>query len=68
MKRYMLFYGDWHYACGGMKDFIGSFDTQEEAKKAIPSDECCVWFHIYDIQEMKIVTRGTKKYEDDDWE
>ena len=35
MKRYLAFFGDDHYPRGGMDDFIGDFDTEEEAQKAI---------------------------------
>ena len=35
MKNYLTFYGDCYYPCGGMKDFIGDFDTIEQAKEAI---------------------------------
>jgi len=35
MKRYLLFYGEIYYACGGMDDFLGDYDTIEEAKKAV---------------------------------
>jgi len=35
MKNYLAFYGDCYYPRGGMDDFIGDFDTLEEAIKAI---------------------------------
>lgn len=35
MKNYLSFYGDRYYAIGGMGDFIGDYDTKEEAIKAI---------------------------------
>ena len=33
MKRYLLFGGHVYYPRGGWRDFIGSFDTVEEAEK-----------------------------------
>ena len=33
MKRFLAFRGAIHYAAGGMNDFLGDFDTLEEAKK-----------------------------------
>lgn len=35
MKTYLSFYGDCHYPRGGMNDFIGDYDTKEEAIQAI---------------------------------
>lgn len=34
MKRYLAFYGTHYYPSGGMGDFIGDFDTCDEAEKA----------------------------------
>jgi hypothetical protein len=35
MKTYLAFYGDCYYPRGGMRDFIGDYDTKEEAIQAI---------------------------------
>jgi hypothetical protein len=35
MKRYLAFYGDNYYPHGGMNDFVGSYDTLDEAKDAV---------------------------------
>ena len=35
MKNYLAFYGDAYYPSGGMDDFIGDYDTKEEAIQAI---------------------------------
>ena len=35
MKRYLTFYGAAYYPSGGMDDFIGDFDTKEEAIECI---------------------------------
>lgn len=59
MKRYLAFYGGVYYPCGGMDDFIGDFDTKEEAIKCIQiknekdnrgSFEYS-WAHIYDTKD-----------------
>jgi hypothetical protein len=34
MKRYLVFSGQTYYPSGGWEDFIGSFDTPEEAEAA----------------------------------
>ena len=35
MKRYLVFFGSTYYPNKGMDDFIGDFDTNEEAVEAI---------------------------------
>lgn len=35
MKRYLAFYGDIYYPSSGMGDFVGDYDTVEEAIGAI---------------------------------
>lgn len=62
MKRFMLF-GMWqYYPRGGMKDFIDSFDTEEEAIAEIKNHSCDK-YHICDIEENRIVYT---KYSDDE--
>jgi hypothetical protein len=39
MKRYLAFYGDIYYPSSGMGDFIGDFDTVEEAVSKIEMEE-----------------------------
>jgi len=46
MKNYLSFYGDVYYPRGGMDDFIGDYDTKEEAIKAI--EEAHLKKHPYD--------------------
>lgn len=53
MKRFMLFAGDKYYPTGGMMDFVGYFDTQDEAVAYATTptgqfNSCPNWFHIYD--------------------
>ncbi len=59
MKRFMAFYGSVYYPSGGMDDFVGDFDSMEEALEAINrknaegSDEVrwrYAWAHIYDTE------------------
>lgn len=54
MKRFMLFCGQDYYASGGMLDFVGSFDTIDEAAAAMEV-ESTDWGHIYDTEDMKVV-------------
>lgn len=38
MKRYLLFCLDTYYPLGGVKDFVGDFESVEEAKQAAHSE------------------------------
>jgi hypothetical protein len=44
MKRYLLFCGHNYYPHGGWDDFIGSYDTLEEALEDITAE----WYHVID--------------------
>lgn len=54
MKQYFAFYGDCYYPSGGMDDFIGDFDTEEEALQAIKKEYAKIitydsfWSQIWD--------------------
>jgi hypothetical protein len=59
MKRYLTFYGAVYYPRGGMDDFIGDFDTKEEAIECIKlknekedggSFKYC-WANVYDTED-----------------
>lgn len=63
MKQFMAFYGRIYYPSGGMDDFIGDYDTQEDALAAInkkneddspyDTDDArwkYAWAHIYDTK------------------
>lgn len=75
MKRYAVFIFAQYYPIGGMKDYKASFDSVEAAKDYVKTheDTCDSWndsepfsrWHIYDMQEMKIL--ADQKYSDD-WE
>lgn len=59
MKRFMLFGGRIYYPSGGMNDFIGDFDTLEEAEKVgknFIKNEKWTWIEVYDLIEKKIIT------------
>lgn len=72
-KRYWLFAGYECYPNGGMRDFIGSYDTVEDAEYALSNysheldymhDEFD-WFEVLDSKKMKIVhAQGSPVY---DW-
>ena len=53
MKRYWLFAGEEYYPLGGMKDFRGSFETDEAAMSALTKS--CDWWHILDSHTGKVV-------------
>jgi hypothetical protein len=50
--KYLLFAGDTYYPSGGAKDFIGSYESLEEAIKAVPGYD---WAHIADSTSMDIL-------------
>jgi hypothetical protein len=62
MKRFWLFQGERYYPTGGMRDFIDSFDTQEEAishakEHAVEKNPKYYgnnWAHVLDTQNMSI--------------
>jgi len=65
MKNYLAFYGYNYYPAGGMDDFIGDYDTKEEAiqaieeahKKDLPDDETWnwVWANVWSIKDREKV-------------
>ena len=70
MKRYLAFVGSIYYPSGGMDDFKGDFDAQDEAvAKAIsaakersphPEDQLWryTWAHVWDCNERRKVWRN----------
>jgi len=59
-KPFALFLGDDYYPDGGWRDFVGFFETIDEAiAAAVEPEEDCVsgWgFHVADLRTGKIVT------------
>ncbi len=69
MKRFWLFGGaEEYYASGGLCDFLGDFDTLEEAQDLgrsekdwnrglgfAPRPEKLAWWHVFDTQERDVV-------------
>jgi menaquinone-dependent protoporphyrinogen IX oxidase len=51
MKRYLLFAGEDYYPRGGWSDFIGDFDTIDEAKNY--KIEYIDWIQIVDLETGK---------------
>lgn len=56
MKRFWLFAGDAYECGGGMKDFIESFDTVDDAIKHLV-DGGSDWAHVLDTQENVIAAK-----------
>lgn len=55
-KRYLLFGFDCYYPCGGMDDFIDSFDTLEEIEQwYIQHPNHSDGYNIFDRVESKII-------------
>jgi hypothetical protein len=74
LPRYLAFAGDDHYPSGGWSDFIGAFDTAEQARDAICEQEPtriagkrrCVnsWGHIVDaVTAMRITEDEIRPWE-----
>ena len=56
LKRYLLFQGETYYPDGGWNDFIGSYDSIEEAENVlINKDAKFTWWHIVDSTTEEIV-------------
>lgn len=55
MKRYWLFGGSTYYPCGGMMDFVDSFDTLGEATESHAGGSYNEWAHILDCETKAIV-------------
>ena len=60
MKKYMLFGGWEYYPAGGWADFLGDYDTLEEAVQGV-QDLNGEWFGIVDSESKEYVARATKK-------
>jgi hypothetical protein len=67
MGRFMVFTGQQCYPCGGMNDFLNSFDTQEDATR-VGKLRCEAnaggssmydheWGHVYDTMTHTIVDK-----------
>ena len=54
MKKYLVFIGGNFYPEGGWHDFVGDFDTLQDAlvKVVLLKDD---WFHIVDRDTMRMV-------------
>jgi len=62
LKRYLAFYGDIYYPGGGMNDYIGSYESYDDAIKAIdekhlenrPDDVSWewAWKQIFDVEKQ----------------
>ena len=57
-RQYWVFAGDNYYPGGGAYDFIGSFDSFDEAKVASKKSYKigeCRWVHIFDAETNEII-------------
>lgn len=58
MKRFLLFAGPNYYPSGGWEDFIGAFDTQQEAQaeydtRSKKKSSDYHWYQIVDLTMLK---------------
>jgi hypothetical protein len=61
MKQFWLFAFEDHDAAGGMRDFVGSYDTVEEAMRA--PTEYRDWKHVFDSYSQRVVAEVTTEDE-----
>lgn len=61
MTKFMLFGGDSYYPSGGMGDYLGTYDSIEEAKGG--GGERCDWAHVVDMDTLVTVASWLKPYE-----
>ena len=57
-KRFLLFKGEIYYPCGGWDDFVGSFDTANEARAAIGKMDSYKWYQIIDADDGAEIENG----------
>ena len=65
MNRYLLFTYYVGRSCGGMKDFLDSFETVEEALENLLS-EPTRYYQIVDRETLKIIKEGLTFFKDSD--
>ena len=53
---FALFAGSKYYPRGGWKDFIGVYDTLEDAKAAVKN--FYDWYHVVDLATQQVVNEG----------
>lgn len=56
-KRYALFASSDMYGSGGMQDFVGFFDSSEEAVATWPYSDVNQWYwaHVADLLTGKVI-------------
>jgi len=55
MKRFLLFYGQNYYPDGGWRDYIGAYDSLEEAQRRLIGSYHYDWHQIVDTTTGQIV-------------
>lgn len=59
LKRFLLFNGQCYYPGGGWDDFIGSFDSLDEAKSVYGgSGGTFDWFQVVDLETGTVVAKN----------
>lgn len=55
-----LFSGAFYYPSGGIEDFVGFFESVDEAIKAGQSEDND-WYQVVDVLEMQTIDSGSQK-------
>lgn len=59
MNRYLLFAGARYYPSGGFRDYVGSFDTIEDAESHGSNEHFGYdWWQVVDLMDGGIVHEG----------
>lgn len=57
MKAYLLFAGSHYYPLGGVEDYIGDFDSIEEAVEEF-HESSYNWYQVVQHSDMMVCDRG----------
>ena len=68
MKRYLVFAYDQFYPSGGWNDFVGAFDTLEEAeskgRETLADNEA---YDIVDLEKLEMISGGGRPPKSYEW-
>jgi hypothetical protein len=60
MKRYLVFSSACYYPGGGWEDFVGAYDTADEAfKVARDREDDYSWSQVVDLEAMKEIVAAS---------
>ena len=57
--RFIAFAGDDYYPQGGWNDFLGGFDSIQDAVEELARMQSVDWWHVVDVSTGKIVKKSS---------